>query len=778
MIGEIDWFGRIVGGAGDGEISANARIAKALIRAGLAVVIIEPGGKKAVCTLNSRDKKAADIEAQDAARAAGSPNWERVRHECGIKHAITEEKYLTRARVKALLNEGANLAVALGRGERRILIVDVDTAEERRAFLTDWQTSEGLPYEHVEMTVSSPGVITAQVDGNDVWTHKDGGHFWFDLPDDVELPERPGKLTWCRCHGVQQPAGGCRNAWSAYYASGYVLVPPSVRPEGAYRLTGAVHVAPEWLTTLIRESRANPERPDGSGALSRFEDDPIDVWSARTSWSDILTADDFRPHDHDTCGCPTFTRPGDATHSKSVTGHEVGCTQYDTSKGHGPLRIWSDALGSGTLSKLSYMAKFHHGGNMGEAMSALGLSAMSEYADVEGFGIDDLDAEAEDGELSAFADGDDSPKGQAPEQGADSDPFAPIDWFELFEEGEQFAEFLPARLLERGQQIALVGDGKSGKSLLMAEWCIRAISGRQFMTEDVDCEPITILYLDAENSRRDILSRSRSLGAGPSDLFPRLVYLSFPPFKPLDSDDGAKQVMALVKKHRPDVVILDTVSRFVQGKENDSDTWLALYRLLHRRMKRLGVACIRLDHFGKDNDRGARGNSAKSQDIDHVWELSVTEEAEEPQGNVIEVVTMLDLHRTHTRTGLGPDRIRIRRRGLKYGNQRGWLPDSTAHELADVFDGARTGLGSLPDEPERPESVMVAVSDYLSENNTGIPLRTIREDVRGQLSVRATLIDDAIRILREEGYVNVVKQGRANLHYPIKPYTGTDIGNP
>lgn len=759
MIGDIDWFGRIVGAVPDGDVSWNVKVAKALIREGLAIVIIGPNEKKAVCTLTARDKKKADQEAQAKAKEAGSPNWDKVKHECGIKHAITDEKMLTRTRVKYWLGEGANLAVAVGVGSRRILIVDVDTAEERRAFLEDWKEATSDTSAPDTLTVSSPGTMNADVNGEKVWVHKEGGHYWFDIPDGVELPERPGKLTWCRCHGAQQPQGGCRNAWAAYYASGYVLIPPSVRKEGAYRLTGSVHAAPEWLTDLIREARTPERSQSGTGALSALDlaDDPIDQWSAEHTWYEILTGDGFTPCDHDTCGCPTFTRPGDPTHGKSVTGHEFGCAKYDTSKGHGPLRIWSDALGSGTMSKLTYMAKFHHDGDTGAAMRELGIDSVTDDGD------------------GLFSLGKIPPKGQAPNGASNGTPetdvasddrFAPINWDDLFAEDFEKADHLPGQLLERGQQIALIGDGKSGKSLVMIDWCVKAIQGMPFLTENTT-DPVVILYLDSENSRKDLVMRARSLGATP-DVLRNLVYLSFPPFKPLDSDDGAKQVMKLVNKYEPDVVILDTVSRFIQGKENDSDTWLALYRLLHRRLKARGIAGIRLDHFGKDAERGGRGSSAKSQDIDHVWELKVDEENQTQKGMNIEVVTLLSLKRTHTRTGLGPDYLRIQRTGLKTEDE--WLPGETSHVIADAFDG---GFAD-PDEDEnvraRPVAVMRQVCETLSRAERGMPLRQIRDAIQA----KSTTIDYAIECLIEEGYVQREKIGRANIHTLIKEMPDED----
>lgn len=754
MIGNIDWFGQIVGAVPEGDISWNAKVAKALIREGLAVVIIDPDKKKATCTLNSREKKAADIEAQNQAKEKGSPNWDKVRHDCGIKHAITEEKILTRTRVKALLSNGANLAVAPGAGSRRILIVDVDTEEEKRAFLDDWtaraanngMTAGGVP-DHTPLTVASPGVMDTSVNGEPVWVHKNGGHFWFDVPDDVELPESPGKLTWCTCHGTRQPKSGCRRAWAAYYGSGYVLVPPSVRPEGPYRLTGSVLEAPEWLTDLIRGARTDerPERADGALSVMDLPDDPIDRWSAEHSWHEILTEDGFTPHAHDNCGCPTFTRPGSPTHDKSVTGHEFGCTKYNTDNGHGPLRIWSDAMGSGTMSKLSYIAKYRYDDDMGAAMRALNIDS------------------AHSGDDDFFTLGE-VPKGSAPHDGAadavtEDDRFAPINWSDLWAEDFEGADHLPGQLLERGQQIALIGDGKSGKSLVILDWCVKAIQGLAFLTENTT-DPITVMYLDRENNRKDLFMRARSLGATP-EILQRLIYLSFPPFKPLDNDAGARQVMELVVKYRPDVVIMDTVSRFIQGKENDSDTWLALYRLLHLRLKSMKVAGIRLDHFGKDAEKGGRGSSAKRDDIDHVWELMVEEKDERQKGDAIEVTTLMQLKRTHTRTGLGPDFHRIKRVGLKTEDE--WLEGETSHAIADAFDG---GFAELPTVTERPTAVMALVSRLLEATENGMPLRQIRQ----RISAKNSTIDYAVELLVEEGFISRESIGRSNVHRTVKPF--------
>lgn len=347
MIGDVSWFARIFGAVADGDISANTGVARAAIRAGLAVVILKPDSKLPACVLTEMERKREDKKAQQVAKDADSPNWERVRHDCGLNHALTKESSLTRKVVKELLESGANLGISLKHSTARICVVDVDSASQLAAF-------------HVKhpLTVTSPG--TQDEDGT--WLHKDGGHFWFDFPDDFDIPENPGKYT--------HPDG-----WCAYFNSGYVLIPPSVRPEGAYLCTGDVYEAPTFLLECI-SGAGEGYKPAN---LELDDLDPINRWSADNSWDDLLEPEGFTKAGFDNCGCPTWTRPGQPAHTKSATAHEVGCTKYDTSTGHGPLHIWSDVLGVRTISKLTWYAETQ-GVSVSTAITDLGLHREAEPA--------------------------------------------------------------------------------------------------------------------------------------------------------------------------------------------------------------------------------------------------------------------------------------------------------------------------------------------------------------------------------------------------------------
>lgn len=364
MMGATDLFKEALGDIPDGDISMNALAARALVQEGLAVVLCKPGTKKPVCTLPAAQAKKADLEAQAEAQAAGNKFWHKVKHECGKKHLITDPKDLTRVRVRRLLEEGANIAVMAGAGRTRLLIADLDTADQVSAFRAAWERETGDDFTE-PMTVASPGVRNVAADGTETWIHKNGGHYWLRVPDDVEIPAGVS---------VYEGEGG----WKVYIRDAYALVPPSVRPEGPYRLTGGVLDAPEWLLRRL-EATAREAAKRREAALERMADGPgdIDEWAAVTPWSELLEAAHWRDAQaHDTCGCPIWTRPGNPAHIKSATAHEAGCSKYDTSLGYGPIHAWSDEVrwgGAQTVNKLTFLAWTQYGGDMVAAMRSIGV---------------------------------------------------------------------------------------------------------------------------------------------------------------------------------------------------------------------------------------------------------------------------------------------------------------------------------------------------------------------------------------------------------------------
>lgn len=195
-----------------------------------------------------------------------------------------------------------------------------------------------------------------------------------------------------------------------------------------------------------------------------------------------------------------------------------------------------------------------------------------------------------------------------------------LDWAALWAD-ESEEEWIVEPILPARRLVALYSPPKVGKSLLMLELAASVAAGRTVLGIR-HVTPRSVLYVDFENDpKSDIRPRLTAMGYGPADLT-RLHYLSFPAIAYLDSPTGADQLLANVHHHAAEVVVIDTVSRAVAGEENENDTWLAFYRHTGLALKQAQVACIRLDHTGKDESKGQRGASAKSGDVDAVWRLS------------------------------------------------------------------------------------------------------------------------------------------------------------
>lgn len=297
-----------------------------------------------------------------------------------------------------------------------------------------------------------------------------------------------------------------------------------------------------------------------------------------------------------------------------------------------------------------------------------------------------------------------------------------LDWDPFFATDFGAVELLPGKLLAPGQQITIVGDGKAGKSLLVQEWLWRMATGQSFLG-DRPKPPVSVLYVDAENGHQDIQERFTSYGGGPGRMG-LLTYASFPPLRPLDTAGGGADLMAMVREVEAQVVCLDTVSRFISGPENDADTWLALYRHTLLPLKRAGIASVRLDHMGKDGERGARGSSAKTQDVDHVWELRA-------QGG-----GTLVLKRTHTRTGIGPDAFVLLRQSQKDGDR--YRPGCTRHVLMEYERTEQAAEGSV-------EWLMEKIDDLGLPNDAGNP-RTIAALAHAQIKIGKDKIAAAVRM--------------------------------
>lgn len=353
----------------------------------------------------------------------------------------------------------------------------------------------------------------------------------------------------------------------------------------------------------------SPERHLFQNTTPIEQGTPFDVFRQRTTWAQILEPLGWRRGHTDGEGHTHWTRPGG-------TGFDGTSA---TTLEDGPMYVFStstDLPAERGLSKEWVHAHYHHGGD---------LSAASRALRDAGYGAAPVPPLAPwEAPLPAVADM--TPEEVAAEVKANwvGEHLPLLDWEALWADDTE-EEWIVEPLLAARRLVALYSAPKVGKSLLMLELAAGMADGRPLLGNP-PTEPIRTLYVDFENDPRgDVRSRLESMGYRPEHLA-NLCYLSFPTMGKLDTATGAEHLMAAISHYRCKVVVVDTVSRSVEGDENENDTWLNFYRHTGLRLKQAGISLIRLDHSGKDETKGQRGGSAKSGDVDAVWRMSKTGE--------------------------------------------------------------------------------------------------------------------------------------------------------
>jgi hypothetical protein len=285
-----------------------------------------------------------------------------------------------------------------------------------------------------------------------------------------------------------------------------------------------------------------------------------------------------------------------------------------------------------------------------------------------------------------------------------------LDWERVFAGAPDDVDWLVPEFIARGQSYSLVSQAKAGKSLLMLDVVTAVACGKPALGQPARA-PARVLYIDLENTLDDLVERLRDMGYQPEDL-DRLRYLSFPSLPALDSPVGGTEITELAEHHNAALVVIDTVARVTAGEENSADTYRNLYRCTLAPLKAQRRAVIRLDHQGKGTATGARGSSAKNDDVDVVWQLT---QRGDDDGNMF-----VDLKLERQRGSSHPERIYLKRETSPRLHHIARLPLLSQPErqrVADCID-AMTGLGLPIDTGARKARVALRKQNHRFGNDT------------------------------------------------------------
>jgi hypothetical protein len=256
----------------------------------------------------------------------------------------------------------------------------------------------------------------------------------------------------------------------------------------------------------------------------------------------------------------------------------------------------------------------------------------------------------------------------------------PLDWTTFLADDQPGGEWTVEPILPAGCQVAIWARAKIGKSLLMLDVAAALATGRPLLGGPA-IDQVDVIYIDMENPATDVRSRMLDLGYTAATDLGRLHYFHMSSLPALDTDLGGAVLAAQVDRFTVTVVIVDTTASSVAGEENSADTYRNFYRHTGRRFRSKGVGLIRLDHGGKDRNKGQRGSSAKDDDVDVVFEMT-------------EAGDQFALRRTRSRIPWVPTEVRFTREVepvLRHVLAPAALPEG-ALEVADELDDLAVAL--------------------------------------------------------------------------------------
>ncbi len=163
---------------------------------------------------------------------------------------------------------------------------------------------------------------------------------------------------------------------------------------------------------------------------------------------------------------------------------------------------------------------------------------------------------------------------------------------------------------ERGSLSAIYGQGKIGKSTMLASMAVHVSTGREWAGYDVASGPI--LWIDLEQGPRRLVRNFKAI-TGWHDADIRVC-----------SDLGAVPALSTIRQaiatHAPALVVIDSLSKWAEGQplppkdENDNAGWSRVLKPLEAVARDCTAAVVVIDHDRKgegEHGRAMRGASSK-----------------------------------------------------------------------------------------------------------------------------------------------------------------------
>lgn len=221
-----------------------------------------------------------------------------------------------------------------------------------------------------------------------------------------------------------------------------------------------------------------------------------------------------------------------------------------------------------------------------------------------------------------------------------------VDWSLLLSSNRTQQDWFCEPILASGRGHSLYSQAKVGKSYFTLPMAAKCSQGEAWLSMP-EQEPRHILYADHEMTESDLWERIQDFGYDAKSDLSHLHYCLLPASEGLDTLQGGRDLVEAALDLKCELVIIDTLSRALEGEENSADSLRRFYKYTGQKLKTHKITMLRLDHSGKDEVKGTRGTSAKADDVDIVSRIRRLNDEQ------------IEIQVTHTRIGWMPNRTKI-----------------------------------------------------------------------------------------------------------------------
>lgn len=177
----------------------------------------------------------------------------------------------------------------------------------------------------------------------------------------------------------------------------------------------------------------------------------------------------------------------------------------------------------------------------------------------------------------------------------------------VLSEPEAEYDWVIPKVLERGDRVILTGEEGAGKSTLLRQIAVQSAAGIHPFTLD-EMDPLTVLYLDLENSRNQSKRQLRPLRIAAGERYPqRLMHPVIQP-QGLDLTDPFDQVWLdeRIRANRPDLMVIGPIYKMVGGDPTEEAPARKVALLLDALRVKYGFALLIEAHSPHASGGGKR----------------------------------------------------------------------------------------------------------------------------------------------------------------------------